>query len=152
MYGLMPYRPARRAISYNPFKEFDELEKRFFGVPFGTVLQETELAEFKTDISDQGDFYLLEADLPGFKKEDISLDLDGDKLTIQATRHSEHEEKDKQGNYVCCERSYGTYTRSFDVAAVDTDNITAKLEEGVLKLTLPKKQPETPTARKLEIE
>ena len=71
MYGLMPYRPARRAISYNPFKQFDEFEKRFFGAPFGTVFQETELAEFKTDISDQGDHYLLEADLPGFKKEDI---------------------------------------------------------------------------------
>ena len=90
MYGLMPYRPARRAITYNPFKQFDDLEKRFFGAPFGAFLQETELAEFKTDITDQGDHYLLEADLPGFKKEDISLDLEGDKLTIQATRHSEH--------------------------------------------------------------
>ena len=152
MYGLAPYRPARRALTYNPFKDFDEIEKRFFGEPFGTYLQSSELAEFKTDISDHDDHYLLEADLPGFKKDDIAIDLDGDTLTIKATRHSEHEEKDKQGNYICCERSYGTYTRSFDVKAIDTDAITAKLEEGVLKLTLPKKQPATPAARKLEIQ
>ncbi len=152
MYGLMPYRQARRNIAYNPFKDMDEFEKRFFGAPFGNFFNTDEITEFKTDITDQGDNFLLEADLPGFKKEDISLDLDGDRLTIQATRHSEHEEKDAQGKYVCCERSYGTYTRSFDVTAIDVDGITAKLEEGVLKLTLPKKQPEAPAARKLEIE
>ena len=107
---------------------------------------------FKTDVKDEGDRYELEADLPGFDKKDIHLDINGDTLTVRAERHSEHEEKDKKGKYVRCERSYGSYSRDFDLSGVKADEIKAKYENGVLKLTMPKKTEELPASKHLEIE
>ena len=152
MFGLTPYRRNQQQISYNPFREMEEMERAFFGQPFGSFFQSGDIAEFKTDITDQGDSFLLEADLPGFAKEDIHLDISGDTLTIHAERHSEYEDKDKKGNYVRCERSYGQYSRTFDVSMIDQEKIAAKLENGVLKLTLPKKPEEKPVSKQLKIE
>lgn len=135
----------------NPFREMDEFEKHFFGEPFNFFRNDS-LSEFKTDIKDEGDAYTLEMDLPGFAKEDISLDIENDVLTIQAQRHSEHEEKDKQGKYLRCERSYGSYSRSFDLSAVKAEGIKAKYENGVLTLHLPKKEAVLPASKHLEIE
>ncbi len=129
----------------------DEFEKRFFASPFG-FFENGVLDEFKTDVKDEGDRYELEADLPGFDKKDIHLDVNGDTLTVSAERHSEHEEKDKKGKYVRCERSYGTYSREFDVSGVNTEGIKAKYENGVLKLTMPKKADALPETKRLEIE
>ncbi|MBQ3391556.1 MAG: Hsp20/alpha crystallin family protein [Clostridia bacterium] len=151
MFGLTPYRRNQQALAYNPFREMEELQRRFFEEPFGSFYRTGGLAEFKTDITDQGDSYLLEADLPGFEKEDIHLGIDGNLLTISAERHSEYENKDKKGNYISCERSYGTYSRSFDISNIDQEGIKAKLDKGVLKLTLPKKPEVVPTQRQLEI-
>ena len=72
-------------------------------------------------------------------------------MTITAERHSDHEEKDKKGNYLRCERSYGSYQRSFDLSGIDESGIKAEYADGVLKLTLPKKSPEVPAARRIEI-
>ena len=140
MFELRPYR--RNTMStWNPFSEMEEMERRFFNNDFFTGRG---LAEFKTDITDEGDHYELKADLPGFKKEDIQLQLDGDTLTIQAQRHSEHEDQEKKGKYVCCERSYGSYSRSFDVSGIRTEGITASYDSGVLDLKLPRKRGEVP--------
>ena len=109
-------------------------------------------AQFRTDITDEGDFYKLEADLPGFNKEDIHLDINGDMLTLSAERHSESEDKDKHGKYLRCERSYGSYSRSFDLSDVKAEEIKAKYNNGVLTLTLPKKAQETPASKRLQIE
>lgn len=138
--------------TYNPFRELEEFERSFFFNPFGSFFGTTSLAEFKTDVTDEGDHYLLEADLPGFDKKDIQLDVNGDTLTIHAERRSKVEEKDKKERIVRIERSYGAYSRSFDISGVDTDGIKAKYDNGVLKLTLPKKQPSLPEGRRLEIE
>ena len=145
MLNLIPYSQKRREASlYNPFQMFDELEKKFFG--------SSDIAEFKTDIRDEGDHYLLEADLPGFKKEDIHIDLDDNALTIRAERHSNYEQQDKKGNYVRCERSYGSYSRSFDVSGIRTEGITASYDSGVLDLKLPKKTVEVSSSRQINIE
>lgn len=151
MFGITPYNRERRA-EYNPFREMEELERRFFTEPFGDFFRSGGLSEFKTDISDKGDSYLLEADLPGFDKKDIKLDLSGDVLTVSAERHAEHEDKDKKGNYVRIERSFGKYSRQFDVSGVDVEKIGAKYEDGVLKLTLPKKEKVLPASKSIEIE
>ncbi len=148
MFELRPYR--RNTMStWNPFSEMEEMERRFFNNDFFTGRG---LAEFKTDITDEGDHYELKADLPGFKKEDIPLQLDGDTLTIQAQRHSEHEEQEKKGKYVCCERSYGAYSRSFDVSGIRTEDIKAAYDNGVLDLKLPKKTAEVSSSRQISIE
>ncbi len=152
MFELRPYRRHNNEIAYNPFREMEDLERRFFEEPFADFFRSGDIAEFKTDITDEGDSYVLEADLPGFDKKDIHLDISDGTLTINAERHSEHEQKDKKQKYVRVERSYGKYSRRFDVSAIDTEKIKAKYDNGVLRLTLPKKQVELPEAKHLEIE
>ncbi len=148
MFAIRPYdRRNDRMSSYDPFRAMEEMERSFWNNSFfGNG------GEIRTDIQDKGDSFLLEADLPGFNKDDIHVDLDADTLTIRAERRSEHEEKDKQGAYLRCERSYGSYTRSFDVSGIQADAIRAQYTDGVLRLTLPKKVETVPTARRLEIE
>ena len=92
MFELRPYRNNNHMTTYDPFRDMEALERAFFGNRdfLGDV------GTFKTDIQDKGDHYLLEADLPGMKKEDIAIDIDGDNLTIKAERRNEHEEKDKR--------------------------------------------------------
>ena len=148
MFDLRPY--GRNSMNvWNPFSEMEEMEKRFFNNNF---FSSPSLAEFKTDITDEGDHYTLKADLPGFKKGDIHLNLDGDTLTIQAERHSEHEDAQKKDKYVCCERSYGAYSRSFDVSGIRADEITASYEGGVLELKMPKKTAQAPASRQISIQ
>ena len=143
MLELIPFISNNRVSNYDPFKDMENFEKHFFGTD--------RISSFKTDIKDNGNEYLLEADLPGFKKEDIDVNLENNYLTIKAERKVENEEKDKKGRYIRCERSYGSFVRSFDVPDVDTDKITASYEDGVLKLNMPKKENALPTAKKLEI-
>ena len=107
--------------------------------------------DFRVDVQEEKDAYRLTADLPGFAKENIHLDLKGDVLTLSAERHSEWEDSDKKGNYLRCERSFGQYSRSFDVSNVETDQIRADYNNGVLKLTMPKKGKTVPASRRIEI-
>lgn len=140
------------AQRYNPFREMEEFERSFFGDPFVSFMANRDLAEFKTDIIDEGDRFLLEADLPGFSKDNIHIDLNGDTLTVRAERSSKHEEKDKKDKVIRSERSYGSYTRQFDVSGIDAEKIKGKYEDGVLKLTLPKKEQTFSEAKRIEIE
>ena len=139
MLELIPFISNNRVSNYDPFKDMENFEKHFFGTD--------RISSFKTDIKDNGNEYLLEADLPGFKKEDIDVNLENNYLTIKAERKVENEEKDKKGRYIRCERSYGSFVRSFDVSDVDTDKITASYEDGVLKLNMPKKENALHTAK-----
>ena len=143
MFELTPFVHGNRLHTYDPFREMEEMQRRFFGDSANGLI--------RTDIQDKGDSYLLESDLPGFKKEDIHVDMSDGVMTITAERHSDHEEKDKKGNYLRCERSYGSYQRSFDLSGIDESGIKAEYADGVLKLTLPKKSPEVPAARRIEI-
>ena len=146
MFELRPYRNNNHMTTYDPFRDLEALERAFFGNRdfLGDV------GTFKTDIQDKGDHYLLEADLPGMKKEDIAIDIDGDNLTIKAERRNEHEEKDK--SYVRCERSYGSYARSFDISGIKAEGIKASYNDGVLSLTMPKKDVEVSGSRRRAIE
>jgi len=143
MFELVPYTRKRNVTFYNPFDELEEMQRRIFG--------ETAIRDFKTDIRDEGEHYLLEADLPGFMKEDISVNIEGETLTIHAERAESTDEKDSKGNYIKRERSYGSFSRSFDMTGIRVEDIAAAYENGVLKLTLPKRQETLPTSRKLEI-
>ncbi|MGM9618970.1 MAG: Hsp20/alpha crystallin family protein [Oscillospiraceae bacterium] len=144
---LTPFNRKYELSSYDPFRVFDDMEKNFWG-DHAT----TSLSTFKTDIREEGDNYVLEADLPGFKKEDIKIDLEDGYMTISAERHSSYEEKDKKGNYVRCERSYGSFARSFDTSGIDVEGMTASFNDGVLTLTMPKLVEPAPVARRLEIQ
>ena len=144
MFELTPFvRRNHNAAIYNPFKELEDLERSFFG--------RNAIADFKTDITEREKDYVLEAELPGFKKEDINIDIDNNYLTISAERKVENEKKDDKGNLIRCERSYGSFSRSFDITGIQQENITAEYENGVLTLTMPKKEEALPKTRRLEI-
>ncbi len=143
MFDMMPFERRNSMARFDPFRELENFEKSFFG-DFG--------GGFRTDIKDKGDHFELEADLPGVKKEDIAVDIDGDCLTISAQRDSQREEKNEQEQYVRRERSYGSYSRSFDISNVKSEEISGSYENGVLKLVLPKRSPTGSTSRRLDIQ
>ena len=150
MFGLT--RRNQDMTTFNPWREMEEFEKALYSNPFGSFFNAPALNQFRTDVTDEGDHYLLETDLPGFEKKDITLDIHDDMLTIRAERKSKVEEKDKKDKVIRMERSYGSYQRSFDISGVDADQIKAKYTDGVLCLTLPKLERSLPQGRRLEIE
>ncbi|MBF0585796.1 Hsp20/alpha crystallin family protein [Prosthecochloris sp. N3] len=95
---------------------------------------------FKVDVSEDENNIYIDADMPGMKKEDVKISVDEDVMTICAERS--HEEEEKKKDYHRIERTYGSMSRSFTVGDnVDTDNIEAAYENGVLHITVPKKEP-----------
>lgn len=140
MFEMMPF--TRGIDLYRPFRDLEELERSLFA--------NNSVTAFKTDIRDAGDAYVLEADLPGMKKDDIHIDIDGDRLSISAERNAVREEKND--GYIRCERSYGAFSRSFDISGIRGEEISAAYEDGVLKLTLPKQTRAVPASRRLEIQ
>lgn len=142
MLGLTTRRYNNGLFSYDPFRELEELQRRFFS-PSETMVG------FGTDISEEDGGYKLQADLPGFKKEDIRVEVDGDRLTISAERGSENEENDR--GYIRRERSYGSYKRSFDVSSIDADRISGDYTDGVLTLHLPVKAEQEPAVKRIEL-
>lgn len=150
MFELRPYTHRNRDyMTFNPFRDMERMERAFFeNNDLGTVA----FSGIKTDIQDKGDSYLLEAELPGFEKDDIKIDIDGDMMTVSAEHKSENEEKDEKKNYIRCERYYGSYSRSFNISEIKADEITAKYDNGILKLNLPKKTETVSPSRRLEIE
>ena len=96
-------------------------------------------AVMKTDVRETDSGYELDIDLPGFKKDEVKLDLKDGYLTISAVKGLDRDEKDKQGRYIRQERYAGQCSRSFYVGdSIQPTDVHAKFEDGILKLTLPK--------------
>ena len=142
MFGMLPFERS----DDNLFDTFDNFTRNFFRD------SNTTLPAFRTDIRDAGDKFVLEAELPGFNKEDIKLDVKDGILTISAQHDENKDEKDDKGSYIRRERRYGSFTRSFDVTGVDEEHITASYNNGVLELNLPKAVPVVPEAKRIAIE
>ena len=141
MFELIPFdRRMHRLSNYDPFHEMDEF--------FNSTMRAVNTA-FNTDVIDNGDSFELDAELPGFKKEDIHLSIENDCLTISAERKLNKDEK--LPNFVKRERFYGSCSRSFDLTGIDVDKISAAYVDGVLKLTLPKESEEVPVSRSIQI-
>lgn len=95
----------------------------------------------KTDIRDNDGHYELDVDMPGFSKEDIKVELKDGYLTISASTKKDNDEKDENGKYIRRERYMGSCSRSFQVGdSVKQEDIKAKFENGILKLTVPKEE------------
>ena len=92
----------------------------------------------KTDVRETENSYELDVDLPGFKKDEIQVDLKDGYLTIQASKGLDKDEQDKKGRYIRQERYVGSCSRSFYVGDVEPQDISAKYEDGILKLSMPK--------------
>ncbi len=114
-------------------REFEDIGKKLYGKHAGR--------EMLTDVRDHGDHYEVEIDLPGFKKEQIQVELHKGNLTVTASKGHDVDEKDKEGTYVRQERWSGMMQRSFYVGEdVRQEDVKAKFEDGVLKLEIPKKE------------
>lgn len=143
MFDLMPF--GRR--DKNLMRAFDDFDRNFFG-DFPDMSKA--FAGFRTDVLDKGDRYILEAELPGFEKEDIHIDIDGDYLTVRAEHNGETKEERK--DFVRRERHYGSYARSFDISDVCEDKITASYKNGILTLTLPKQEGKKKETKSISID
>jgi len=123
---------------YNPFDDlFNEFSRGFWvkplAMPAGTELS------IKVDVKEDEKSYTVRADIPGVKKEEIQVDVDGNVVSLRAETKQEKEEK-KGEKVIYSERSYGMASRSFTLPAeVDAKGAKAEYKDGVLNLTLPKK-------------
>ena len=141
MFGMLPF----ERTNDNFFDTFDNFQRKFFGESGANM------PAFRTDIRDAGEHFILECELPGFRKEDIRLDLKDGILTIAAQRSESEEDKAQKGQYIRRERRYGTFSRSFDVTGIDESGITAAYNNGILEVTLPKQAPVVPESRQIAI-
>ncbi len=95
----------------------------------------------KTDVRETEHSYELDIDLPGFKKDEVSVDLKDGYLSISAVKGLDRDEQDKQGKYIRQERYTGTCSRSFYVGEnLEPEDVSARFEDGILKLSLPKQE------------
>ena len=114
---------------------FPEVEKALYGKHASH--------EMKTDVRETDSCYEVDIDLPGFKKDEINIQLDNGYLSISAAKGLDKDEQDKEGKYIRKERSAGSMSRSFYVGnAITQDDIKAKYESGILRLSVPKKAAE----------
>ncbi len=126
-------------------RDFDQMDRKLYGRHAGRIM--------KTDVHEEDDHYEVDIDLPGFKKEDIALSLDNGMLTVSATKNMENK-KEKKGKVLRQERYCGSMQRSFQVGdAITEEDVKAAFKDGVLSLTIPKKdQPKLPEKKTIMIE
>ena len=100
----------------------------------------------KTDVRETDNSYELDIDLPGFKKEEVNVELNNGYLTIEAAKSLDKDDTDKQGRYIRQERYAGSMSRSFYVGDVKPEDVKARYESGVLTVLIPKEEPKKLTS------
>jgi HSP20 family protein len=139
------WRPGRGLAHWRPFRELEEMERRLedvFGRPFlPAIWRRVPMVEMgwapAIEVFEKEDRFVVKAELPGMKEEDIDVSVVGNTLTIKGERKAESEVKEE--DYYCCERSYGSFSRSIALpSSVDAKKIEADYEDGVLEINLPK--------------
>lgn len=143
-------KPQREILNRNRgFGLFDPFFDDFFTFPdFGREFKELDRV-MKTDVHSNEKNYILEIELPGYNKEDISLELNNGYLKIEAKQNVSENDKNENG-YVRRERYFGTCARSFYVGDIDEKDISASLDRGILTVSIPKEKKEE-TKKKIEI-
>lgn len=125
---------------FDDFMDFP-FEREFFGRK-NPLYGKNEKNIMKTDVRETENSYELDIDLPGFKKDEVTAKLENGYLTISASKGLDKDEKNKEGKYIRRERYAGAMSRSFYVGEnVQQEDIHAKFEDGILKLTVPKEDP-----------
>lgn len=119
---------------------------------FFPPVKNEDFAKMRCDIYEKDGIYTMEMDLPGFSKDEVSIEVDdNDYLTITVEKTSHNDTEDDSKNYVRKERRYGKYQRSFYVGDIDKNNIDASFENGILTVTMPKKEEEKLSKQTIEI-
>ena len=112
------------------------IPRGYFDDMFNDFMTPTVNNSMKCDVYEKDGNYNIEVDIPGYRKEDIKIESKDGYLTISAEKNYDEKEEDK--NYLYHERKYGKVERSFYLGELDTDGITAKFEDGILKIKVPK--------------
>jgi HSP20 family protein len=139
MRNLIPWRRKKKTETMPAETRREDLFGRFFDDPFALTTDFfSERSWFpRMDVSDRKSDILVEAEIPGMEKKDIDVRLNGRRLIISGERSWDREEKEQ--DYICCERSYGSFHRALELPAdVDESKIEAVYKNGILKLVLPK--------------
>jgi len=150
-----PPSPTRRWDPFSWFSDMDNEVERFFGdrrFPMMRALRRgmPEMPVPKVDIVDRDGAIVVKAELPGVKREDVSVELAGHDLIIEGKR--EEETETKEDNYYRMERSSGSFYRRIPLPeGVSDENITASYEDGVLEVMVPRPPASTPGTRKIEL-
>lgn len=144
MFGIVPFKMNK------DFNNTNDMYNSLVGSFFNDEMNMNNL--LKADVKETKDAYILEADLPGMKKKDISIEYNQNYLTISAHRNNVKEDNDKKEKYIRKERNYGEVSRSFYVGNINKEEIKAKFENGVLEITLPKKEKVMNENNKIEIQ
>jgi len=138
MSNLTRYEPLTEIARFNPFMDIDDVFNRFMLRPFARTGLEME-PQIRMDVKDVDGEYRINAEIPGVKKDDIHVSIEGKRVSISAEVKQEKEVKEGE-RLICCERSYGMTSRSFTLAdEVDQGKVQAKYNNGILELTMPKK-------------
>jgi len=134
------WRPRWGITPWRPFRELEEWERRFddlFGQPLWRLPVEERGWMPALDVFEKEDRFVVKAELPGMKEDDIDVSVVGDTLSIKGEKKTETEVKDE--DYYRCERSYGSFYRSIPIPSnVDANKIEASFEDGILEVALPK--------------
>jgi HSP20 family protein len=151
----MKSNPASGITRFDPFEDpFEDLFRGFFLRPLnleprGLTRQQ---GQMKLDVTETQKDYHVMAEIPGVRKEDINVTIDGDQIAITAETKKEEEVKNKEGMVVHSERYYGKLYRAFSLGEeVDQAHAQAKYHDGVLELTLPKAAVVSPRKNKIEV-
>lgn len=146
---MMHYMTPFERTGYDLFHSMRDWENEFFG----SDKTAAQLRSCKTDIRDTGEDYIMEAELPGFTKEEIKLDVQDDVLTLTAVhKEKTEEEKAKDGTYLRKERSRCSYQQKLDLSGIDVEHLEASYENGILTLKMPKKKPQIPASKRIAIQ
>ena len=141
--------PARR---FHPLMPSEFFRGMFSPKMYEDWLEKDWLAEtgtMRSDLKETDTAFVVEAELPGFKKENITVEYKDNRLVIEAKK--EEESKEEKENYVRRERHYGEVSRRFRVEGIKADEINAAYKDGVLTVTLPKIEPTAEEKKKIEI-
>lgn len=146
MTSLVPFSTRRNDLVTRRYDTFANLIDDFFNDSFSSRLVNS---NFKLDIKDQAEQYVIEAEVPGYNRDEISLDVEKGLLTISVKKEQENQEENN--NYVHRERTISSMTRRIALGDVDEEQLTAKLENGILEIIVPKK-PKIETKKTINIE
>lgn len=135
--NLTRFDPFGELARFDTFRGFEDFLKNFTST--GSLQDGTSEARIRLDVSETDDAYAVRAEMPGVKKEDVKITIDGNQVAIRAESRYEHEQKEGE-TVLRRERYVGTQSRSFMLAHdIDDSAATAKYEDGILTLHLPKK-------------
>jgi HSP20 family protein len=145
MFDLIPFQRRSDVFFNSMMKSFNDIFESFAVTEVGTK-------PFRADLRETEKAYYVDAELPGFEKDDIRIELKKDELIISAKRNDMFETKDEDQKVIRRERHYGEFVRRFYLDRADGNGVRAKLENGMLRIEIPKRAQDTDGTKHISIE